>query len=84
MVELASAPMVCRARSYRKSLSVRRGQLIFAIGFAVSRSRELLRDIVCQHVTDDTRHKLGRRGYRAWSSTKNARHLGSGRRRGRS
>jgi hypothetical protein len=38
-----------------------RGQLIFGIGFAVSRSRDLLRDILHLHVSDEAREQLGRR-----------------------
>jgi hypothetical protein len=38
-----------------------RGQLIFAIGFAVSRSRDLLQDILKQHVSDGPREHLGKR-----------------------
>jgi hypothetical protein len=36
-------------------------QLLFAIGFALIRSRDLLREIVRQHVTEDARRELGRR-----------------------
>jgi hypothetical protein len=42
---------------YRKPLAT--GQPTFAIGFAVSRSRDLFRDIL--HVTGDARRKLGQR-----------------------
>jgi hypothetical protein len=38
-----------------------RDQLIFSIGLAVSRSRELLRRILREHVTDDARHELAER-----------------------
>jgi hypothetical protein len=38
-----------------------RGQLTFAIGFAVRRSRDLLRDILKQHVSDGAREQLGKR-----------------------
>jgi hypothetical protein len=38
-----------------------RDQLVFAIGFALIRSRDLLRDVVPQHVSDDARRELGRR-----------------------
>lgn len=38
-----------------------RDQLAFAIGFAVSRSRDLLRRIVKEHAPDDARQKLAER-----------------------
>jgi hypothetical protein len=38
-----------------------RDQLVFAIGFALIRSRDLLRDVVRQHVSDDARRELSRR-----------------------
>ena len=38
-----------------------RDQLVFSIGLAVSRSRDLLRRILKEHVTDDARHELAER-----------------------
>jgi hypothetical protein len=38
-----------------------RDQLVSAIGFAISRSRGLLRDILKQHTSDDARQELGKR-----------------------
>ena len=38
-----------------------RDQLVFAIGFAVSRSRGLLRQILREHAPDDARRQLGER-----------------------
>lgn len=38
-----------------------RDQLVFSIGFAVSRSRDLLRRILKEHVTDDPREQLAER-----------------------
>lgn len=38
-----------------------RGQLVFSIGYAVSRSRSLLRDILKQHVSDGPREQPGKR-----------------------
>ena len=38
-----------------------RDQLAFSIGFAVSRSRDLLRRIVKEHVSDDAREQLAER-----------------------
>jgi hypothetical protein len=38
-----------------------RDQLAFSIGFAVSRSRDLLRRLIKEHVTDDTRAQLAER-----------------------
>ncbi len=38
-----------------------RDQLAFSIGFAVARSREVLRRILADHVTDDARHQLAER-----------------------
>jgi hypothetical protein len=42
----------------RRSL---RDQLVFAIGYVVSRHRGLLRDILKQHVSDGAREQLGKR-----------------------
>jgi hypothetical protein len=36
-----------------------RDELVFTIGFAISRSRDLLRDILKQHVSDGARRQLG-------------------------
>jgi hypothetical protein len=38
-----------------------RDQLAFSIGFAVSRSRDVLRRILKDHVTDDAREQLAER-----------------------
>jgi hypothetical protein len=38
-----------------------RSQLVFSIGFAVSRSRDLLRRLLREHAPDDARHELGER-----------------------
>ena len=38
-----------------------RAQLAFSIGFVVARSRDLLRRILKEHVTDDAREMLGPR-----------------------
>jgi hypothetical protein len=38
-----------------------RDQLAFSIGFAVSRSRDLLRRLLNEHVTDDARQQLAER-----------------------
>jgi hypothetical protein len=38
-----------------------RAQLTFSIGFAVSRSRDLLRRLLKDHVTDDARQMLAER-----------------------
>jgi hypothetical protein len=38
-----------------------RDQLAFSIGFAVARSRDLLRRLLKDHVTDDTRQQLAAR-----------------------
>jgi hypothetical protein len=38
-----------------------RDQLTFSIGFAVSRSRDLLRRLLKDHVTDDARQQLAER-----------------------
>ena len=38
-----------------------RDQLVFSIGYAASRSRDLLRDILKQHVSDGPREQLGKR-----------------------
>jgi hypothetical protein len=38
-----------------------RSQLVFLIGFAVSRSRELLRRLLREHAPDDARQELGER-----------------------
>jgi hypothetical protein len=38
-----------------------RDQLVFSIGLAVSRSRDLLRRILKDHVTDDVRQQLAER-----------------------
>ena len=35
-----------------------RAQLLFSIGFALSRSRDLLRRLVREHAPDDARHEL--------------------------
>jgi hypothetical protein len=38
-----------------------RDQLAFSIGFAVARSRDLLRRLLKEHVTDDTQQRLANR-----------------------
>ena len=38
-----------------------RAQLAFSIGFAISRSRDLLRRIVREHASDDPRQELAER-----------------------
>jgi hypothetical protein len=38
-----------------------RDELAFSIGYAVSRSRSLLRDILRQHISDGPRQQLGKR-----------------------
>jgi hypothetical protein len=38
-----------------------RDQLLFSIGFAISRSRDLLRRLLKEHVTDDTRQLRAKR-----------------------
>jgi hypothetical protein len=38
-----------------------RGQLLLSMGFALSRSRDLLRRLLKEHVTDDVRHQLAKR-----------------------
>jgi hypothetical protein len=38
-----------------------RAQLAFSIGFAVARSRDLLRRLLKEHVTDDTKQMLAER-----------------------
>ena len=38
-----------------------RAQLVFSIGFAVSRSRDLLRRLVREHAPDGARHELAGR-----------------------
>jgi hypothetical protein len=38
-----------------------RDELVFSIGYAVSRSRDLLRDILKKHVSDGPRQQLGKR-----------------------
>ena len=38
-----------------------RDQLVFSIGFGISSSRDLLRRILKEHVTDDARHQLAER-----------------------
>jgi hypothetical protein len=38
-----------------------RAQLVFSIGFALSRSRDLLRRLLREHAPDDARHELAER-----------------------
>jgi hypothetical protein len=38
-----------------------RAQLVFSIGFALSRSRELLRRVLGEHAPDDARRELAER-----------------------
>jgi len=38
-----------------------RDELAFSIGYAISRSRGLLRDILRQHISDGPRQQLGKR-----------------------
>jgi hypothetical protein len=38
-----------------------RDQLAFSIGYAVSRSRDLLRRLLKEHITDDARQQLAER-----------------------
>jgi hypothetical protein len=62
-----------------------RDQLAFSVGFAVSRSRDLLRRLIKEHAPDDARQMLAERVMDTWScrasrSTKPTRRLGSGRR----
>jgi hypothetical protein len=38
-----------------------RDQLLSSIGFAISRSRELLRRLLKEHTTDDARHQMAKR-----------------------
>jgi hypothetical protein len=38
-----------------------RAQLVFSIGFALSRSRELLRRLLREHASDDARRELAER-----------------------
>jgi hypothetical protein len=38
-----------------------RDHLLFSIGFAISRRRDLLRRLLKEHVTDNTRHQLAKR-----------------------
>jgi hypothetical protein len=38
-----------------------RSQLVFSIGFALSRSRALLRRILCEHTSDEARRELAER-----------------------
>jgi hypothetical protein len=38
-----------------------RDQLAFSIGFAVARSRDLLRRLLKEHITDDARQQLAER-----------------------
>ena len=38
-----------------------RDQLLFSIGFAVSRNRDLLRRLLKEHITDATREQLAKR-----------------------
>jgi hypothetical protein len=38
-----------------------RDQLVFSLGLAIAKSRELLRKILKEHVTDDARHELAER-----------------------
>jgi hypothetical protein len=38
-----------------------RSQLVFSIGFAVSRSRDLLRRLLREHAPDDARNELRKR-----------------------
>ena len=38
-----------------------RDQLLFSIGFVIARNRDLLRRLLKQHVTDDTRQQLAER-----------------------
>jgi hypothetical protein len=38
-----------------------RDQLMFSIGFAISRNRDLLRRLLTEHVTDATRDQLAKR-----------------------
>ena len=38
-----------------------RDLLVFSIGFAIGQHRDLLRRLLKEHVTDDTRHQLARR-----------------------
>jgi hypothetical protein len=42
-----------------------RAQLAFSIGFAVTRSRDLLRRILKEHAPDDARQMIAKRGHRA-------------------
>jgi hypothetical protein len=43
---------------HRRSL---RDQLLFSIGFAISRHPDLLRRILSEHVSDDARHMLAKK-----------------------
>jgi hypothetical protein len=38
-----------------------RAQLVFSIGFALSRSRDLFRRLLREHAPDDARHELAER-----------------------
>ena len=38
-----------------------RDTLLFSIGFVIARNRALLRRLLKEHVTDDTRHQLARK-----------------------
>jgi hypothetical protein len=38
-----------------------RAQLVFSIGFALTRSRDLLRRLLREHAPDDARHELAER-----------------------
>ena len=38
-----------------------RAQPMSSVGFAISRSRALLRRLLKEHVTDDTRHRVAKR-----------------------
>jgi hypothetical protein len=62
MLNAGSPPTLTR-RSEQNQLDQGsfRDQLLFVIGFAVSRSRDLLRRIVREHAPDDARQQLAER-----------------------
>ncbi len=59
---LATVFLLCsRAGATTEAMQNFRDQLAFSIGLAVARSRELLRRILREHVTDEPRAELARR-----------------------
>jgi hypothetical protein len=50
-----------KTRTYHMDHGSFRAQLVFSIGFALSRSRDLLRRLLREHAPDDARRELAER-----------------------